>query len=49
MGRGKSGRDYAGRLEDVVANHHPIGSLNPVWVEALMGFPHGWSDVSGED
>lgn len=25
------------------------GSLNPTWVEGLMGFPHGWTDVSDED
>jgi hypothetical protein len=24
------------------------GGLNPTWVEALMGFPSGWSDVSDE-
>jgi hypothetical protein len=24
------------------------GALNPTWVEALMGFPNGWSDVSDE-
>lgn len=24
------------------------GPLNPTWVEGLMGFPSGWTDVSGE-
>ena len=23
------------------------GSLNPAWVEALMGFPAGWTDIAG--
>jgi len=23
------------------------GSLNPAWVEGLMGFPFGWTDLSG--
>lgn len=25
------------------------GSLNPVWVEMLMGFPPGWTEVSRQD
>jgi len=25
------------------------GSLNPTWVETLMGFPHGWTDTSDGD
>ena len=24
------------------------GRLNPVWVESLMGFPHGWTAATGE-
>jgi hypothetical protein len=24
------------------------GSLNPAWVESLMGFPAGWTDLDGE-
>ena len=23
------------------------GSLNPMWVEWLMGFPLGWTDLKG--
>jgi len=23
------------------------GQLNPTWVEALMGFPLGWTDLDG--
>jgi hypothetical protein len=29
-------------------NQQVSGSLNPTWVEGLMGFPYGWTDVSGE-
>ena len=25
------------------------GSLNPAWVEALMGFPRGWTEVGNEE
>lgn len=25
------------------------GALNPAWVEALMGFPPGWTDTRGGD
>jgi len=25
------------------------GQLNPTWVEALMGFPISWTDISEED
>ena len=28
-------------INDQVGN----GSLNPAWVEILMGFPHGWTDI----
>jgi hypothetical protein len=24
------------------------GRLNPGWVEALMGYPQGWTDIGGE-
>jgi hypothetical protein len=35
--------DYHTRqLNDVVA---PGGSLNPTWVEWLMGWPLGWTDL----
>ena len=26
-----------------------VGQLNPVWVEALMGFPDNWTKVNPED
>ena len=41
-------RYQAGRrcLEDVVSlNGDPGGMLNPTWVEWLMGFPEGWTDL----
>jgi|TARA_Y100000034_G_scaffold118296_1_gene158827 hypothetical protein len=25
------------------------GPLNPTWVEALMGFPHGWTELGKQD
>ena len=25
------------------------GALNPTWVEALMGYPHGWTEVGSKD
>jgi hypothetical protein len=27
----------------------PTGQLNPIWVEGLMGFPFGWTDISEGD
>lgn len=36
MDRGRSGRD----LNDAIG-----GPANPTWVEWLMGFPQGWTDV----
>ncbi len=32
--------------EEVSKREQNSGSLNPTWVEALMGYPHGWTDVS---
>lgn len=35
-------------LETVIANRHPEtggGQLNPTWVEWLMGWPLGWTDL----
>ena len=31
-------------LDDAVAASGTPGSLNPTWVEWLMGFPLGWTD-----
>ena len=37
---------YKARLEEAVAiQGTPTGKLNPMWVEWLMGFPTGWTDL----
>lgn len=35
-------------LNEVVYQATP-GPLNPTWVEALMGFPHGWTALGSEE
>ena len=32
-------------LDDAVAARGITGQLNPTWVEWLMGFPLGWTDL----
>jgi hypothetical protein len=50
-GKGASGhRSEARRLADLtyrarIVDGVTIGSLNPTWVEWLMGFPIGWTDL----
>jgi hypothetical protein len=39
-GPGSSGRDGGDNLRTAVN-----GQLNPTWVEWLMGFPEGWTDL----
>jgi site-specific DNA-cytosine methylase len=42
-----STRDRTDRLAGAVyAGSAQLGSLNPDWVERLMGFPVGWTDLS---
>ena len=39
-------------LENEVANRDPStigGKLNPTWVEWLMGFPAGWTDLKDSE
>jgi hypothetical protein len=43
-------RGSSDTLHSAIKSAHPnSGALNPTWVEALMGYPHGWTDVSGVD
>ena len=40
-----SGRGKTNSLNDAVTVRDQHGSLNPAWVEWLMGFPEGWTDL----
>lgn len=46
---GKNGKQSYARLDAVATmcspNDQAGGVLNPAWVEWLMGFPHGWTDI----
>lgn len=37
---------HSENLNDRVFTHEGSGTLNPAWVEWLMGFPIGWTDLS---
>ena len=41
-----SGRGATNSLNDALTCQGQHGSLNPTWVEWLMGFPSGWTDLS---
>ena len=41
----ESGRGEKNSLNDAVTVRDQHGSLNPAWVEWLMGFPEGWTDL----
>jgi|TARA_B110000211_G_C13784274_1_gene423350 hypothetical protein len=43
----KTGRGWSNTLSDAmrIATNGESGSLNPTWVEWLMGFPEGWTDL----
>tara|TARA_R110002124_G_scaffold209790_1_gene376327 strand:- start:368 stop:634 length:267 start_codon:yes stop_codon:yes gene_type:complete len=42
-----AGRDEKNSLPDAVnVANQGTGSLNPQWVEWLMGFPEGWTDLN---
>lgn len=45
----QSGRGFSNSLNDALTVTGELGALNPTWVEALMGFPHSWTDMSGRD
>jgi hypothetical protein len=36
---------YRGNLDEAVRTHKGDGQLNPQWVEWLMGYPEGWTDL----
>ena len=36
---------YRGNLDEAVRTHKGDGQLNPAWVEWLMGYPEGWTDL----
>jgi len=40
-----SGRGSTNSLNDALTCQGQHGSLNPTWVEWLMGFPEGWTDL----
>jgi len=40
-----SGRGATNSLNDALTCQGQYGSLNPMWVEWLMGFPEGWTDL----
>ena len=40
-----SGRGETNSLNDAVTVRDQHGSLNPTWVEWLMGYPSGWTDL----
>ena len=37
---------YRGNLREAVRTSEQSGQLNPTWVEWLMGFPEGWTDLN---
>lgn len=41
-GRGRKDNGHTPQLPEVIG-----GQLNPMWVEWLMGFPIGWTDLEG--
>jgi hypothetical protein len=41
----KAGRNENNSLPDKIAAYQK-GTLNPNWVEWLMGYPQGWTDIS---
>tara|TARA_R110002110_G_scaffold68741_3_gene185931 strand:+ start:1931 stop:2866 length:936 start_codon:yes stop_codon:yes gene_type:complete len=49
--KGESGngrQERKGHPKDTLPNHVG-GSLNPTWVEWLMGFPEGWTDLEASE
>jgi len=44
-----SGRGATNSLNDALTCQGQSGSLNPTWVEWLMGFPSGWTDLKDSE
>ena len=42
-------QEWGGRGNPTRGTAAGSGQLNPTWVEGLMGFPHGWTDIAGQD
>jgi len=47
MGRDHKGADLPGRTGGQGLPTQAGGALNPAWVEALMGYPDGWTVTAG--
>ena len=43
----KGGPNQRGSKGDLALSAQAGGSLNPEWVEMLMGFPPGWTAIAG--
>jgi len=43
--KGPCGRAYKGEAKDLPSQTQQAGQLNPSWVEWLMGWPIGWTDL----
>lgn len=43
------GRGFSNSLNDALTVAGQHGPLNPPWVEWLMGFPDGWTDLSSSE
>lgn len=45
----KAGRTPSNSLSDTISAEGSVGQLNPDWVEWLMGFPIGWTNIDCEN
>lgn len=45
----QNGMPYTSRITQAIALKYPedVGYLSPMWIELLMGFPPGWTDLEG--